>query len=102
MTFLLNSFEDASGCFLLPPGTSPHVVANVLKQFFATLPEPLLTYKCAVSSRSTSSSNPELVDRAVNHACRLQLSHFGSACWSRPARCKCAARVNGVRHNRQL
>lgn len=43
--FLLNSFEDSHGCFLPPPGTSPHVVANVLKSFFSTLPEPLLTYK---------------------------------------------------------
>lgn len=43
--FLLNSFEDSHGCFLPPPGTSPHVVANVLKAFFSTLPEPLLTYK---------------------------------------------------------
>jgi hypothetical protein len=45
VTFLLNSFEDAHGCFLPPPGSSPHVIANVLKQFFSTLPEPLLTYK---------------------------------------------------------
>lgn len=45
--FLLNSFEDGHGCFLPPPGTAPHVVANVLKAFFSTLPEPLLTYKCA-------------------------------------------------------
>ena len=44
--FLLNSFEDGHGCFLPPPGTAPHVVANVLKAFFSTLPEPLLTYKC--------------------------------------------------------
>mmetsp|Transcript_19495 Transcript_19495/g.58933 ORF Transcript_19495/g.58933 Transcript_19495/m.58933 type:complete len:381 (-) Transcript_19495:390-1532(-) len=43
--FLLNSFEDGHGCFLPPPGTSPHVIANVLKAFFSTLPEPLLTYK---------------------------------------------------------
>lgn len=43
--FLLNSFEDSHGCFLPPPGTSPHVVANVLKAFFSTLPEPLFTYK---------------------------------------------------------
>ena len=28
-----------------PPGTSPSVIANVLKQFLRTLPEPLLTYK---------------------------------------------------------
>ena len=48
MHFLLNSFEDAHGCFLPPPGTSPHVVANVLKRFFGTLPEPLLTYKCGL------------------------------------------------------
>jgi hypothetical protein len=29
-------------------GTSPHVIANTLKRFLLTLPEPLLTYKCAL------------------------------------------------------
>ena len=33
---------------MLPPaGTSPHVLACVIKLFLLTLPEPLLTYKCA-------------------------------------------------------
>ena len=36
---------------MLPPaGTSPHVLACVIKLFLLTLPEPLLTYKCAVGS----------------------------------------------------
>lgn len=30
---------------LPPPGTSPHVLAAVLKKFLITLPEPLLTFK---------------------------------------------------------
>ena len=34
------------GAVLPPPGTSPHVIANTLKQFLITLPEPLLTFKC--------------------------------------------------------
>jgi hypothetical protein len=70
VTFLLNSFEDAHGCFLPPPGTSPHVVANVLKQFFATLPEPLLTYKTlpsfvdagGISSDTAALAPPLLMD----------------------------------------
>ncbi|BDA48237.1 probable rho GTPase-activating protein 12 [Coccomyxa sp. Obi] len=43
--FLLGAFEEGAGAVLPPPGTSPHVVANVLKRFLLTLPEPLLTYK---------------------------------------------------------
>ena len=35
------------GAVLPPAGTSPHVLACVIKLFLLTLPEPLLTYKCA-------------------------------------------------------
>lgn len=35
----------ANGLVLPPPGTSPHVLAHVMKKFLITLPEPLLTFK---------------------------------------------------------
>lgn len=34
-----------SGAVLPPAGTSPHVLANAIKHFLVTMPEPLLTYK---------------------------------------------------------
>ncbi len=37
---------QCSQAALLPPGTSPHAVATLLKQFLLGLPEPLLTYRC--------------------------------------------------------
>ena len=45
--FMLNSFEDGFGVFLPPAGTTPHTLAAVLLHFLTTLPEPLLTFKCA-------------------------------------------------------
>ena len=45
--FMLNSFEDGFGVFLPPAGTTPHTLAAVLLHFLSTLPEPLLTFKCA-------------------------------------------------------
>lgn len=32
---------------LIPPGTSPHALAGLLKQWLLGLPEPLLTYRWA-------------------------------------------------------
>ena len=38
---------------MLPPaGTSPHVLACVIKLFLLTLPEPLLTYKCGLHPKT--------------------------------------------------
>ena len=34
-----------SGAVLPPPGTSPHVLANAIKAFLITMPEPLLTFR---------------------------------------------------------
>lgn len=41
----------ANGLVLPPPGTSPHVLAHVMKKFLITLPEPLLTFKYDVCAR---------------------------------------------------
>ncbi|KAK9822854.1 hypothetical protein WJX81_004338 [Elliptochloris bilobata] len=43
--YLAGAFDESHGAVLPPAGTSPHVVACVLKLFLLTLPEPLLTYK---------------------------------------------------------
>ena len=45
--FMLNSFEDGFGIFLPPAGSTPTTLASVLLHFLVTLPEPLLTFKCA-------------------------------------------------------
>ena len=34
---------------LPPPGTSPHVLANAIKAFLITMPEPLLTFRSVPS-----------------------------------------------------
>jgi hypothetical protein len=36
---------DTSLVSVIPPGTSPHAVAALLKQFLLGFPEPLLTYR---------------------------------------------------------
>ena len=43
-------FEDGFGVFLPPAGTSPHTLAALLLHFCFTLPEPLLTFKCAADA----------------------------------------------------
>ena len=44
--FVLAELDDAAGVALPPPGTSPAIMATVLKHFLASLPEPLLPAKC--------------------------------------------------------
>jgi hypothetical protein len=44
---LLRAALPQSVCRCHCAGTSPHVIACTLKRFLLTLPEPLLTYKCA-------------------------------------------------------
>ena len=38
-------WRAGSGAVLPPPGTSPHVLANAIKAFLITMPEPLLTFR---------------------------------------------------------
>jgi hypothetical protein len=40
--FVLAELDDAAGVALPPPGTSPAIMATALKQFLASLPDPLL------------------------------------------------------------
>jgi hypothetical protein len=52
------------GAVLPPAGTSPHVVAGALKLFLLTLPEPLLTYKCAPAPPPPAPARPRSARRA--------------------------------------
>ncbi|KAK9804424.1 hypothetical protein WJX72_011952 [[Myrmecia] bisecta] len=56
--YLLGAFEESAGLVLPPPGTSPHVLAGVVKQFLLTLPEPLLTYKLLPEFINAGQANP--------------------------------------------
>ncbi|KAL3159116.1 hypothetical protein ABBQ32_011112 [Trebouxia sp. C0010 RCD-2024] len=76
--FLIGSFQEGSGAVLPPAGTSPHVLANAIKHFLATMPEPLLTYKLLPLLIQHGSQQPALANLviaelpAANH-CTLQL-----------------------------
>lgn len=43
--FVLAELDDAAGVALPPPGTSPAIMATALKNFLASLPDPLLPAK---------------------------------------------------------
>ena len=47
LSTLTGALWAGHGAVLPPAVTSPHVLACVIKLFLLTLPEPLLTYKCA-------------------------------------------------------
>jgi hypothetical protein len=65
-------------------GTSPHVVANTLKRFLLTLPEPLLTYKC-VRQICYLDSSPHLLlhisELTHKNLCMCIISTRGSCHW---------------------
>jgi hypothetical protein len=48
-------------------GTSPHVIANTIKRFLLTLPEPLLTFKCA-TKEPTQKMTPS-PQHSLSHVC---------------------------------
>ncbi|KAK9866998.1 hypothetical protein WJX84_001595 [Apatococcus fuscideae] len=56
--YLLGALEESQGTSLPPPGTSPHILANALKQFFITLPEPLFTYKLMPDLLEAGATSP--------------------------------------------
>ena len=61
--FMLNSFEDGFGIFLPPAGSTPSTLASVLLHFLVTLPEPLLTFKCARCAASLQDKFSGLVEQ---------------------------------------
>eukprot|EP00884_Botryococcus_braunii_P022096 jgi/Botrbrau1/8570/Bobra.0359s0034.1 len=73
--YLLAAFEEGSGAVLPPPGTNPHILANVVKQFLLTLPEPLLTYRLLPEFLAAGLENPA---RAPHLLAELPLPNLAS------------------------
>lgn len=76
--FLIGSFQEGSGAVLPPAGTSPHVLANAIKHFLVTMPEPLLTYKLLPQLIQHGSQQPALANLVIAelpaaNQCTLQL-----------------------------
>ena len=58
---------QASRGIFAAAGTSPHVIANTIKRFLLTLPEPLLTFKCA--TREPIQNMTPSPQRTLSHVC---------------------------------